>query len=144
MPVLTTLGQPTEPAVQQAGDLGVVQQVVQPRQLDELVLVTAAWPAPPSTHNRSPQTVLTARPWAVWVWRLASYSTFWLAHPRGRCTRVASPSTKTALPDAAISASHWRRSSTVATNVPSGWQNPRSASGPSSRSRLSPTSSWRS
>jgi hypothetical protein len=40
----------------------------------------------------------TARPWAVWACRLASYSTFWLAHPRGRCTRVASPSRHTASP----------------------------------------------
>src|SRR6266536_31379 len=140
MPVLTTLGQPTEPAVQQAGDLGVVQQVVQPRQLDELVLVTAAWPAPPSTHNRSPQTVLTARPWAVWVWRLASYSTFWLAHPLGRCTRVASPSTQTASPAQAISPSRSPSSASVVTKVPSGWQNPNAARGASSRSRLSPTS----
>src|SRR6266542_2331702 len=95
---------------------------------------------PPSTHSRSPQIVATDRPWAVWACRLASYSTFWLAHPRGRCTRVASPSTTTASPAAAISASTARRSSRVATNVPSGWQNPRPPSGPSSRSRLSPTS----
>src|SRR6266536_3427083 len=27
---------------------------------------------PPSHHNRSPQMVDTARPWAVWAWRLAS------------------------------------------------------------------------
>ena len=27
---------------------------------------------PPSHHSRSPQMVLTARPWAVWAWRLAS------------------------------------------------------------------------
>jgi hypothetical protein len=31
--------------------------------------------------HRSPQTVEIARPWAVWTWRLASYRTFWLAHP---------------------------------------------------------------
>ena len=41
----------------------------------------------------------------VWAWRLASYSTFWLAHPLGRCTQVASPSTHTASPVWAISAS---------------------------------------
>jgi hypothetical protein len=81
-----------------------------------------------------------ARPWVVWVWRLASSSTFWLAHPQGRCTRVASPSRQTASPAAAISESHWRRSSKVTMKVPSGWQKPRAASGPSSRSTLSPTS----
>jgi hypothetical protein len=95
---------------------------------------------PPSSHNRSPQIVLTARPWAVWAWRLASYTTFWLAHPRGRCTRVANPSTTTASPAAAISTSSPRRSSRVVMKVPSGWQKPRAPSGPSSRSRLSPTS----
>jgi hypothetical protein len=81
-----------------------------------------------------------ARPWAVWVWRLASYTTFWLAQPAGRCTRVASPSTTTASPAAAISASQWRRLSRLVMKVPSGWQKPSAASGPSSRSRLSPTS----
>jgi hypothetical protein len=95
---------------------------------------------PPSTHSRSPWTVDSTTPWAVWACRLASHSTFWLGHPRGRCTLVASPSTKTASPAAAISASHWRRSSRLVMKVPSGWQNPRSASGPSSRSGLSPTS----
>jgi hypothetical protein len=39
------------------------------------------------------------------VRRLASYRTFWLAHPPGRCTRVASPSTHTASPTSVISAS---------------------------------------
>jgi hypothetical protein len=95
---------------------------------------------PPSTHNRSPQMVLTATPWAVWVCRLASYSTFWLPHPLGRCALVPSPSTSTASPAAAISASHWPSCSTVVMKLPSGWQNPSAASSPSSRSRLSPTS----
>src|SRR6266511_3119807 len=95
---------------------------------------------PPSHHSRSPWMVEMARPWAVWVWRLASYTTFWLAQPRGRCTRVASPSTTTASPAAAISASHSRRSSRLVMKLPSGWQYPTAASGPSSRSRLSPTS----
>src|SRR6266536_61197 len=95
---------------------------------------------PPSHHKRSPWMVEMARPWAVWAWRLASYRTFWLAHPRGRCTRVASPSTTTASPAAVISPSQWRRSSRLVMKVPSGWQYPRAASGPSSRSRLSPTS----
>jgi hypothetical protein len=40
---------------------------------------------------------------------LASYRTFWLAHPLGRCTRVASPSTQTASPTSAISPSQRRR-----------------------------------
>jgi hypothetical protein len=66
----------------------------------------------------------SARPWAVWVWRLASHSTFWLAHPRGRCTRVPSPSRHTASPERTISPSHWRRSSRLVMKVPSGWQNP--------------------
>src|SRR5215207_7064826 len=45
MPVLARLGQAAEPAVQQAGDLDLVQRVVEPRQLDELLLVEAARPA---------------------------------------------------------------------------------------------------
>jgi hypothetical protein len=95
---------------------------------------------PPSSHQRSPWMVDTASPWAVWVCRLQSYRTFWLAHPQGRCTRVASPSTTTASPAWAISTSSSRRSARVVTNVPSGWQYPSAASGPSSRSRLSLTS----
>ena len=91
---------------------------------------------PPSHHKRSP--------WAVWAWRLVSYQTFWLAHPRGRCTRVASPSTKTASPVRAISPRRSRRSAMVVMNVPSGWQYPSAASPASSRSMLSPTRSWRS
>jgi hypothetical protein len=39
--------------------------------------------------------VAIATPWAVWVYRLARYRTFWLAQERGRCTRVARPSTQT-------------------------------------------------
>jgi dihydrofolate reductase len=50
------------------------------------------------------------------------------------------PSTTTASPQRAISTSSSRRSSRVATNVPSGWQYPNAAKGPSSRSRLSQTS----
>jgi hypothetical protein len=46
MPVRAGLGQPAEPAVQQAGDLDLVQNVVQPCQVDELVLMTVARPAP--------------------------------------------------------------------------------------------------
>src|SRR6266540_2149356 len=84
--------------------------------------------------------VLTDSPWAVWAWRLASSTTFWLAHDLGRCTRVASPSTHTASPERAISPSHRRSSSRVVMKVPSGWQYPMAASSPSSRSRLSPTS----
>lgn len=44
---------------------------------------------PPSHHSRSPWMVDSATPWAVWMRRLASYRTFWLAHPPGRCPRVA-------------------------------------------------------
>ncbi len=84
--------------------------------------------------------VLTDNPWAVWAWRLASYRTFWFAHDLGRCTRVASPSTHTASPAWAISPSHWRSSSRVVMNVPSGWQYPMAANSASSRSMLSPTS----
>ena len=71
---------------------------------------------------------------------MASYSTFWLGQPAGRCTLVASPSTTTASPDAAISVSHWRRSSRLVMKVPSGWQYPSVASLGSSRFMLSPTS----
>src|SRR5512132_2887420 len=45
VPVLPGLGQPTEPAVQQACDLDVVQDPLQPGQLEEFVLVAAARPA---------------------------------------------------------------------------------------------------
>jgi hypothetical protein len=64
---------------------------------------------PPSHHSRSPWMVDSATPWAVWVRRLASSRTFWLAHPPGRCTRVARPSTHTASPTWVISASRSRR-----------------------------------
>jgi hypothetical protein len=82
----------------------------------------------------------TEMPCAVCRWRLVSYSTFWLPHSRGRCTRVASPSTRTGSPVTAISANRPRRSARLVTNVPSGWQQPSVTSSPSSRSRLSPTS----
>jgi hypothetical protein len=95
---------------------------------------------PPSTHSRSPCRVDTAMPCAVWVWRLGLYSTFWLPQPAGRCTRVASPSTRTGSPAWAISASRRRRSSRLGMKVPSGWQTPSVTSSPSSMSRLSPTS----
>src|SRR5512132_2011 len=139
MPVLARLGHAAEPSVHQSGDLDTAQHLVQPCQFDELVLVAAARPAP-SIHNRSPWMVDSVRPWAVWVCRLASYSTFWLAQPRGRCTRAASPSRHTASPVRAISESQQRRSSRVVMKLPSGWQYPSAASGPSSRSMLSPTS----
>src|SRR6266498_2613875 len=45
MPVLAGLGQPAEPPVQQAGDLDIVEQPLQPCKLDQLMLVAAAWPA---------------------------------------------------------------------------------------------------
>jgi hypothetical protein len=95
---------------QQAWHLDVVQQVVQPRQRKQLV--AAARPAAIDPQQVTPD-VITAKPWAVWLWRLKSYSTFWLAHPHGRCTRVASPTTQTASPAAAISTSTSRRSSRV-------------------------------
>jgi hypothetical protein len=139
MPVLLALGQAAEPAVQQAGHLNLVQRVVEPGQLDELLLLAAAWPAAVH-HSRSPWTVDSARPWAVWVWRLASYSTFWLVHPPGRCTRVPSPSTSTASPEQAISESQQPSSARLVMKLPSGWQKPSAPSSPSSRSMLSPTS----
>jgi len=49
--VLARLGQAAEPAVQQAGDLDLVQRVVEPRQLDELLLVVAARPATVHQHR---------------------------------------------------------------------------------------------
>jgi hypothetical protein len=71
VPVLAGLGQPTEPPVQQAGGLDVVQHVVQPRQRKQLVLVAAARPA-----TVAPQQVAVdgreGQAWAVWAWRLAS------------------------------------------------------------------------
>jgi hypothetical protein len=85
-----------------------------------------------------------ARPWAVWLCRLGSYRTFWLAHPLARCTRVASPSRQTASPDAAISTSSARRSSRLVTKLPSGWQNPRSPSGRAAGPGCRRPRSWRS
>jgi hypothetical protein len=63
-----------------------------------------------------------------------------LAHPQGRWTRVAGPSTQTASP--APAHLHQQRAQVirVATKVPPGWQKPRAARAPSSRSGLSPTS----
>src|SRR5215216_1129577 len=54
MPVLARLGQAAEPAVQQAGDLDLVQRVVEPRQLDELLLVAAARPATVAPQQVTP------------------------------------------------------------------------------------------
>jgi hypothetical protein len=45
VPVLTHLGQPAESPIQQAGDLDIVEDPLQPCQFDELVLVAAARPA---------------------------------------------------------------------------------------------------
>jgi hypothetical protein len=99
---------------------------------------------PPSHHSRSPWTVDTARPWAVWAWRLASYRTFWLPQALGRCTRVASPSRHTASPAWAISARCSRSSAKLVMRVPSGWQKPSrpawEAAGPCCR----PPRSWKS
>src|SRR5215204_547070 len=139
MPVLAALGHAPKPPIQQARHAAGVQRLVEPRQRDELVLVAAARPAA-VTPQRSPWTVDTAKPWAVCAWRLVSYQTFWLAHPQGRCTQVASPSTKTASPVRAISPRRSRRSAMVVMNVPSGWQYPSAASPASNRSMLSPTS----
>src|SRR5215216_3235678 len=140
VPVRPGLGQAAEPAVQQAGDTSTSSSA---SSSPASVRSSCSWQLPgqpPSTHSRSPQMVATATPWAVWACRLASYSTFWLPHSLGRCTRVASPSTSTASPLAVISASQQPSSAGVVMKLPSGWQKPRAASGPSSRSRLSPTS----
>jgi hypothetical protein len=139
VPVLARLGHAAEPAVQQAGDLDPIQRAIQPRQGEEFLLVAAARPAAIQPQQVAVM-VDTATPWAVWVCRLASYSTFWLPQPRGRCTRVPSPSTSTASPARAISASQQPSSARVVMKLPSGWQNPRAASSASSSSMLSPTS----
>ena len=44
VPVLARLGQPAEPAIQQAGHLHIVQDLLKPGQLHKLVLVAAARP----------------------------------------------------------------------------------------------------
>ena len=139
MPVLARLGQAAEPAVQQAGDLDLVQRVVEPRQLDELLLVAAARPATVAPQQVTPDRAHRQTLSGVGV-ALAVVQDFWLAHPHGRCTRVANPSTQTASPAWAISASSSRSWSRLVMKLPSGWQYPTAASGPSSRSRLSPTS----
>jgi hypothetical protein len=94
---------------------------------------------PPSSHNRSPQIVLTDRPWAVWLCRLASYSTLWSAHPRGRCTTGRQPIHHHRL--AGCGHLHQQPAQVIqgGDEGPVGL-NPRAPSGPSSRSRLSPTS----
>ena len=110
VPVLAARGHAPKPLIQQARHAAGVQHLIEPRQRDELVLVAAARPAAVTHHKRSPWTVDTAKPWAVWA------------------------------PAAAISPSHSRRSARVVMNVPSGWQYPSPASPASSRSMLSPTS----
>src|SRR6266511_1163841 len=139
VPVLTRLGHAPKPPVQQTDHAGGVQHPVKPRQLDELLLVAAGRPAHVAPQQVAPDGRYR-QALGVWVCRLGSYSTFWLPHPLGRCTRVPSPSTTTALPVWAISSSSSRSSARVVTNVPSGWQYPSSASLGSSRSMLSPTS----
>jgi hypothetical protein len=57
------------------------QQRAQPGQLDELVLVAASWPA--RRTRQWPAMVDNAGPGAVWLWRFASYSTFWLTQGAG-------------------------------------------------------------
>src|SRR4029450_10529817 len=44
VPVLTPLGQPAESPIQQAGDLDIVEDPLQPCQFDELVLVAGGRP----------------------------------------------------------------------------------------------------
>jgi hypothetical protein len=69
--MLARLGQPAESAIQQAGDLDVVQQAVQPATATS----SCSWQLPgqpPSHHSRSPWMVEMARPWAVWLCRSAS------------------------------------------------------------------------
>src|SRR6266508_5558088 len=101
MPVLARLGHAAEPPVQQATTSTSSSAPCSPASPSS----SCSWPLPgqpPSTQSRSPWMVDSARPWAVWACRLASYRPFWLAHPLGRCTRVASPSTSTASPEVAI------------------------------------------
>jgi hypothetical protein len=139
VPMLAALGHPAEPRSSRLTTPTLSSSPCSPASR----MSSCSWQLPgqpPSSHSSSPQIVATDSPWAVWARRLVSYRTFWLAHPQGRCTRVASPSTHTASPDRAISTSSARRSSRVVTKLPSGWQKPRAPSGPSSRSRLSPTS----
>ena len=71
VPVRPSLGQPSKPSVDQGDELGIIQDLVDPRKGQQLVLVAAARPAtvPP---QQAPWMVDTATPWAVWVWRLAS------------------------------------------------------------------------
>src|SRR5829696_1642603 len=139
MPVLARLGHAAEPSVHQAGDLDTAQHLVQPCQFDELVLVAAARPAPVHPQQVAVDGRQRQALGGVGV-PLGVYSTFWLAQPRGRCTRAASPSRHTASPVRAISESQQRRSSRVVMKLPSGWQYPSAASGPRSRSMLSPIS----
>ena len=71
VPVRPSLGQPSKPSVDQGGDLGIIQDLVDP----ERVSSSCSWQLPgqpPSHHSRSPWMADTATPWAVWVWRLAS------------------------------------------------------------------------
>jgi hypothetical protein len=136
MPVLAGLGHAPKPPIQRACHLDLVQHPSSPANATS----SCSWQLsgqPPSDHSRSPWIVDSARPWAVWVCRLASYSTFWLAHDwvvapgwpahPGTPPRRMRPSRK---PLAQVVQ--------LVMKVPSGWQKPRSVSGPSSRSMLSP------
>src|SRR5919198_1775168 len=139
MPVLAGLGHAAEPAIQQAGDLDAVQHSLQPCQLDELVLVAAARPAAVAPQQVAVDARQRQALGGVGV-ALGVVQHLLVGPPRGRCTRVPSPSRHTASPERAISPSQRRSWSRLVTKVPSGWQKPRAPSGPSSRSRLSPTS----
>jgi hypothetical protein len=120
MPVLALLGQAAEPAVKQAGDLDLVQRVVEPRQLDELLLMAAARSA--TVHPQ--QVAVDGRHrkalGGVGV-ALGVVQHLLVGPPRGRCTRVPNLSTNTASPERAISESQQPRSARVVMKLPSGW-----------------------
>jgi hypothetical protein len=134
------LGHPPAAAVDDGGDTAGSKHLAKPGQLDELVLMAAA--SGPATIAPQQVTVDGRHHKALSGVGVAHgvVQHLLVAPPGGRCTRVASPSTHTTSPLAAISTSRSRTSASVVTKVPSGWQNPSAASLPSSRSMLSPTS----
>jgi hypothetical protein len=133
------LGQAAKAPVDEGDDLGGVQGLADPRQGEQLVFVAAARPAAVAVQQVAMDGGDRDALGGVGV-ALGVIEDLLVAQDRGRGTRVASPSTTTASPAAAISASGVASVARSVTKVPSGWQMPRPARVPSSRSRLSPTS----
>ena len=142
MPALARLGQPTESAVQQAGDLDVVQHLVQPRQHQQLVLVAASRSAAVHPQQVTPDRADRQPLGGVGV-ALEVVQDLLVGPASGSLHQGRQPSTTTALPQRASSASSSRRSSRVVTKLPSGWQDPTRPRGQAAGPGYRPPRSWR-